>query len=128
VPKLDAMRGPDVPRGRGVLVLAIAALPWALAFQGGFAGARSSTAVPESAAAIESLTMLLVVTADRPTGSIASKRPEGARLLWAAPAGRSHLHHPMGLVHAPWPAVPIGWSEPLALHLAGRGPPLALAA
>lgn len=122
------MRGPDVPRTRGVLVLAIAVLPWALASQGGLAGAGSSTAVRESAAAIESLTMLFVVTADRPTASIAFKRTEGARLLWAAPAGRSHLHLPMGLVHAPWPADPIERSEPLALHLAGRGPPLALAA
>jgi hypothetical protein len=117
-----------VPRARGVLVLAIAVLPWALAFQGGLAGAGSSTAVPQSAAAIESLTMLLVVTADRPTGAIAFKRTEGARLLWGAPAGRSHLHLPMGLVHAPWPGVPIERSEPLALHLAGRGPPLRLAA
>jgi hypothetical protein len=117
-----------VPRARGVLVLAIAVLPWALAFQGGLAGAGSATAVPQSAAAIESLTMLLVVTADRPTGAIAFKRTEGARLLWGAPAGRSHLHLPMGLVHAPWPGVPIERSEPLALHLAGRGPPLPLAA
>jgi hypothetical protein len=109
-------------------VLAIAVMPWSLAFHGGLAGAGSSTAVRESAAAIESLTMLLVVTADRPTGSIAFKRTDGSRLLWDAPADRSHLHLPMGLVRAPWPAVPTERSEPLALHLAGRGPPLALAA
>jgi hypothetical protein len=122
------MRGLEIPRARGVLALAIAVLACALAFQGGLVGAGSSTAVPESAAAIESVTIPLVVTADRPTGSIAFKRTDGARLLWAAPGGRSHLHRPLGLVRAPWPAVPIERSAPLALHLAARGPPLALAA
>ena len=115
-------------RARGVLVLAIAVLPWAVASQGGPGGAGASTAVPESAAAIESLTMLLFVTADRPTVSNALKRTDGARVLWATPTGRSNLHVPLGLVHAPWPAAPTQRSEPLALHMAGRGPPLALAA
>jgi hypothetical protein len=122
------MTVPAVRRARGVLVLAVAVLPWAVASQGGLGGRGVSNAVPESASAIESLTMLLVVTADRPTVSIALKRTDGARVLWADPAGRSHLHLPIGLVHAPWPAVRIERSEPLALHLAGRGPPVALAA
>jgi hypothetical protein len=82
---------------------------------------------PEGPAAIESLTTVLVVTADRPVLSVAPKRTE-ARVLLATPAGRSNLHLPLGLVHVPWPAVPIERSEPLSLHLAGRGPPLAVAA
>jgi hypothetical protein len=110
------------------VVLALAVLPWAVASQGGLVGAGASTAVPESSAAIESLTMLLVVTADRPTVGVGLKRTDGARVLWATPAGRSTLHLQIGLVHAAWPAVPIERAQPLALHLAGRGPPLALGA
>ncbi|HKE53809.1 MAG TPA: hypothetical protein VKC55_03475 [Actinomycetota bacterium] len=121
------MRG-HVRGGRGVVVLALAVLPWAVASQGGLVGAGASTAVPESSAAIESLTMLLVVTADRPTVGVGLKRTDGARVLWATPAGRSTLHLQIGLVHAAWPAVPIQRAQPLALHLAGRGPPLALGA
>jgi len=122
------MRGPDVRRTRGVLVVAIAVLPWAVVSQGGPAGAGNSTAAPQSSAAIESLTMLFVVTADRPTVSIALKRTDGPRLPWAALGGRSNLQVPLGLVHTPWPASPSERSRPLALHLAGRGPPLPFAA
>jgi hypothetical protein len=122
------MTVPAVRRVRGVLVLGIAILPWAVASQGGPGGRGASPAVPESAAAIESFTTLLVVSADRPAVGVALKRTDGARVLWADPAGRSHLHLPIGLVHAPWPALRIERSEPLALHLAGRGPPFALAA
>jgi hypothetical protein len=110
------------------VVLAVAVLPWAVASQGGLVGAGDSTPVPESSAAIESLTMLLVVTADRPTVVVGLKRTDGARVLWATPAGRSTLHLQMGLVHAGWPAFPVERAEPLALQLAGRGPPLALGA
>ena len=122
------MTGPAVRRVLGVLVLAVAVLPWAVASQVGPGGRDASPAVPERAAAIDSFTSLLVVTADRPAVGVAPKRTEGARVPWVTPAGRSNLHVPLGLVHASWPAVPIERSEPLALHLAGRGPPLALAA
>jgi len=122
------MRGPAVRRARGVLVVAVGVLPWAVASQGGPSGAGGSTAVPEAAAAIESLAMLPVLTADRPAGGITFKRTEGARVLWTAPAASSNLHLPLALVHAPWPGDPIVRSQPLALHLAGRGPPLAVAA
>jgi hypothetical protein len=125
--KLGGMRGSAVRRVRGVLVLSVAVLPWAVAAQGGHPAGGASPVGPESPAAIESLTTALMVTADRPVLSVALKRTE-ARVPWATPAGRSNLHLPLGLVHAPWPAVPIERSEPLAVHLAGRGPPLALAA
>lgn len=111
----------------GVLAVAIAALPWAVASQGGPGGPGGTTAPPESAATMESLATLPVVAADGPTLSVALKRTE-ARVLLATPAGRSNPHLLQNLVHAPWPALSIGRSEPLALHLAGRGPPLALAA
>lgn len=121
------MRGSAVRRVRGVLVLSVAVLPWAVAAQGGHVGVGASPMGPESPAAIESLSTVLVVTADRPVLPGALKRTE-ARVLWTTPAGRSNLHLPLGLEHAPWPAVPIDRSEPLGVHLAGRGPPLALAA
>jgi hypothetical protein len=117
-----------VRRVRGVLVLSVAVLPWAVASQGGLGGVGAAPAGSESSVAIESLTTVLVVTADRPTLSSALKRTEVSRVLWATPAGRSNLHLPLGPVHAPWPADPIERFQPLALHQAGRGPPLPLAA
>ena len=96
--------------------------------QGGLGGAGANAVGPETTAAIESLTVLLVVTADRPTASSVLKRTDGMRILWATPARRSNRHLPLGLVHTPWPAVSTERFEPLALHLAGRGPPLAPAA
>ena len=102
-------------------------MPWAVASQGGHAGVDTSPVGPERSAEIETLTQLLVVTADRPSLSVAFKRNE-ARVLVLTPADRSNLHLPLGLEHMPWPPVPLERFRPLALHLAGRGPPLALAA
>ena len=104
------------------MVLVAAVLPWAVASPSGLGGSADPPAVRERAAAIESFARLLVVTADRPA-AIALKRTDGARAPWATPAGRSTVHPPLGLAHFPWPAVPIERSVPLALHLAGRGPP-----
>jgi hypothetical protein len=111
----------------GVLAVGIAVLPWAVASLGGPAGPGGTTAPPESAATIESLATLPALAADGPNLSVALKRTE-ARVLLATPAGRSNPHLQLNLAHAQWPASSIGRSEPLALHLAGRGPPLALAA
>jgi len=121
------MRGVAVRRARGVLVLAVAVVPWAVASTGGLGATDASPVGRESSTAIESLTSLLVVTADRPTVSVGLKRTEGARVLWALTAGRSSLHLVLVLMHTPWPAFPIERSQPLAVHLAGRGPPLAFA-
>ena len=117
-----------VRRVRGVVVLSVAVLPWAVASQGGLGGVGAAPAGSEGSVAIESVTTLLVVTADRPTLSSVLKRTEGSRVLWATPAGRSNLHIQLGLVHVPWPADPIERFQPLALHQAGRGPPLPVAA
>jgi hypothetical protein len=107
--------------------MSIAVLPWVVASQGGIGLPGISRALPESSTAIESLTSVLVVASDRPTVSVSFRPTDGARVLWSTPAGRSFLLHPSGIVRLPWLSGPVERSEPLALHLAGRGPPVLLA-
>ena len=109
---------------RGALILAIVVLPWVVASQAGIGGVGTSPTVPETTTAIETLTSVLVVASDRPTVSTSLKRTDGPRVLAAAPAGRSIVLHPPGLVPIAWSSGRIEGSRPLALHLAGRGPPL----
>ena len=118
------MRGPAVRPVRGALILSIAVLPWVAASPSGTGATGASPAVADGSAAIESLASVLVVASDRPTLAYSFKRTDGARVLWATPAGRAILLHPNGLIRLPWSSGPVQRSEPLALHLAGRGPPL----
>lgn len=119
------MRGHAVGPVRGTLILAISILPWVAASQAGM-GDGTSPAAPETTTAIETLTSMLVVASDRPTVSTSFKRTDGARVMWSTPAGRSVLLHPSALVRLPWSSGPTEGSRPLALHLAGRGPPLSI--
>ncbi len=83
---------------------------------------RSSVAT--DAAAIESVSSIELVASDRPTASPLAKRTDGPRLLSIVPADRLGVEPASSFTWLAWRSGSIGWSEPIALHLAGRGPPL----
>jgi hypothetical protein len=68
-----------------------------------------------------------VVASDRPSTLLFVRRTDGTQPAVTTPAGLA-LAHPSGLAWEPWPASPTARIVPLALHLAGRGPPLLAAA
>ena len=94
-----------VRRRRAVLVFAIASLPWAAASRVGEPDRASSGAVPNASTTLEAFTWMPVVASDRPSTLLF------VRLAWET-----------------WLASPTARIVPLALHLAGRGPPLLAAA
>lgn len=120
------MSGPAVRRYLSFFVLSVALLPWVVASRSGEGGGRAPVA-PERPTAIASLSSVAAVASDRPTVPISFKRADGVRVPLAAPAGRSSLHVPLGLDRLPTIPNPIVGSQVLALHLAGRGPPLPVA-
>jgi hypothetical protein len=111
---------------RAVLVFAIAILPWAAVSAVGERGA-SSGAVPNASTTVEAFTSIPVVASDRPSTLLFVRRAEKTQTAVTTPVGLA-LAHPSALAWEAGPASPIGRIVPLALHLAGRGPPLLAAA
>ena len=112
---------------RAVLVFAIAVLPWAAVSGVGARGAASSGAVPNASATLEAFTSMPVVASDRPSTPLYVRRADRTQTTVTTPLGLA-LAHPSALAREACPASPSARIVPLALHLAGRGPPLLAAA
>ena len=110
-----------------MLVFAIAILPWAAASRVAERGPASSDAVPNASTTVEAFTWMPVVASDRPSTLLFVRRADGTQTAVTTPAGLA-LAHPSGLAWEAWPTSPTARIVPLALHLAGRGPPLLAAA
>ena len=116
-----------VRRRRAVLVFAMAILPWGAASQVGERAPVSSAAIPNASTTLEAFTWMPVVPSDRPSTLFFVRRTDGTQPAVTMPAGLA-LAHPSGLAWETWLASPTARIVPLALHLAGRGPPLLAAA
>ena len=110
-----------------MLVFAIASLPWAAASRVGEPDPASSGAVPNASTTLEAFTWMPVVASDRPSTLLFVRRTDGTQPAVTMPAELA-LAHPSGLAWETWLASPTARIVPLALHLAGRGPPLLAAA
>jgi hypothetical protein len=97
-------------------------LPWVAAPHVGD-GANRDRSTIDTGAAIESVSTLELVTANRPTVSPSPKRSEGFRLLSIVPTGVFAEDPGSSFAWSAWSSGSIGWAEPIALHLARRGPP-----
>ena len=115
-----------VRRRRAVLVFAMAILPWGAASQVG-ERAPASSAVPNASTTLEAFTSMPVVASDRPSTLLFVRRTDGTQPAVTTPVGLA-LARPSALAREAWPARPTARIVPLALHLAGRGPPLLAAA
>jgi hypothetical protein len=109
------------------LVFAMAILPWGAASQVGERAPESSAVVPNASTTLEAFTWMPVVASDRPSTLFFVRRTDGTQTAVTTAAGLA-LTHPSGLAWETWPASPTTRIVPLALHLAGRGPPLLAAA
>ena len=112
---------------RAVLVFAIAILPWAAVSRAAERGPASSGAVPNASTTVEAFTWMPVVASDRPSTLLFVRRTDGTQPAVTTPNGLA-LAHPSGLAWETWLASPTARIVPLALHMAGRGPPLLAAA
>ena len=110
-----------------MLAFAIAILPWAAVSALGERSPVSSSAVPNASATVEAVTSMPVVASDRPSTLLFGRRTDRTQTAVTAPAGLA-LAHPSALAREAWPASPTARIVPLAMHLAGRGPPLLAAA
>jgi hypothetical protein len=110
-----------------MLVFAMAILPWGAASQVGERAPESSAVVPNASTTLEAFTWMPVVASDRPSTLFFVRRTDGTQTAVTTAAGLA-LTHPSGLAWETWPASPTTRIVPLALHLAGRGPPLLAAA
>jgi len=111
----------DGPPWRAVLVLALALFGWV-------AAPRSSaehpvgSSMPPVASAIESFPSVLGAASDRPLRSFSPRLGEGQRAIWIATVslpGMAPLSVPKSVRSSP----SILSAGPIALGLAGRGPP-----
>jgi hypothetical protein len=116
-----------VRQRRAVLVFTIAILPWAAVSALGERVPGSSGAVPNASTTVEAFTSMPVVASDRPSTQLFVRRADRTQTAVATPAGLA-LAHPSVLAREAEPARPTARILPLALHLAGRGPPLLAAA
>jgi hypothetical protein len=112
-----------VRRRRAVLVFAIAILPWAAVSRVGERSPASSGAVANASATVEAFTWMPVVASDRPITLLFVRRADRTQTASTTPVGVA-LAHPSWLAREASPASPTARILPLALHLAGRGPPL----
>jgi hypothetical protein len=106
-----------------VLVFAIAILPWAAVSALGERGPGSSGAVPNASTTVETFTSMPVAASDRPSTPLFVRRADRTQTAVTTPDGLA-LAHPSALAQETAPASPTAGIVPLALHLAGRGPPL----
>ena len=112
---------------RAVLVFTIAILPWAAVSALGERGPESSGAVPNAPTTVRAFTSMPVVASDRPNTLLFVRRTDRTQTAVTTPAGPAPAH-PSVLAREEGPASPTARIVPLALHLAGRGPPLLAAA
>lgn len=108
-------------RARSALVLALVVLPWVATSDTADLPGRDRSRHAVDAAVIESATTIEVVTADRPTVSPAKR--DVLRPMPSLPPAGPAFDAASSLAWLAWRSGAIGWSEPLALHLAERGPP-----
>ena len=116
-----------VRRRRAVLVFAMAILPWGAASQVGERAPASSGSVANASTSLEAFTWMPVIASDRPSTLLFVRRTDGTQPAVTTPAGLA-LARPWALAREAWPASSTARIVPLALHLAGRGPPLLAAA
>jgi hypothetical protein len=121
LPKLMTMTSPTALRTRSALVLAMLVLPWVAASHAADRPDRDHARLDGDAPAIESVTTIELVTADRPT--ISSTKRDGLRPIPSLPPAGPALDASSSLAWLAWRSGSIGWTQPLALHLAERGPP-----
>lgn len=107
-------------RTRSVLVLAMVVLPWVAASHAADRPDRDHARLDAGAPVIESVTTIELVTADRPT--ISTKR-DWLRPMPSLPPAGPAPDAVSSLAWLAWRSGSIGWTQPLALHLAERGPP-----
>jgi hypothetical protein len=74
-------------------------------------------------ATIRSLSTIELVTADRPMARPLATRSDGLRVLSTPPSADPRLHTALTFAWSAPRSGSIGWSVPIALHLAERGPP-----
>jgi hypothetical protein len=110
-----------------VLVFAIATLPWAAVSAVGDRAPASSGAVPNAPTSVEVFTSMPVVASDRPSTLLFVRRAERTQTAVTTPAGLA-MAHPPAFAREAGPASSTARIVPIALHLAGRGPPLLAAA
>ena len=110
-----------------MLAFAIAILPWAAVSALGERAPGSSGAVPNASTTVEAFTSMTVVASDRPSTLLFVRRGDRAQTAVTTPVSLA-LAHPSTLTREPRPASLTARIVPLALHLAGRGPPLLVAA
>ena len=110
-----------------MLVFAIAILPWAALSRVGERSQATSRGVANASATVEAFTWIPVVATDRPITLLIARRADRTQTAVTTPAGLA-LAHPSELAREAWPASPTARVVPVALHLAGRGPPLLAAA
>ena len=110
-----------------MLVFAIAILPWAAVSRVVERSPVSSGAAANASATVEAFTWMPVVASDRPITLLFVRRADRTQTAATTPVGVA-LAYPSGLAREALPAGPTAWIAPLALHLAGRGPPLLAAA
>ena len=108
----------------GVLLLAIAVLPWIALSRVGEWRDSSAPSLPRDHSAIESLTSRLVVTPDRVLFSVTGKRADGIRNIFTTPPNRIATLPLLllGWEASPWDSIPL--KEPYLNHPECRGPPL----
>ena len=116
-----------VGRRRAVLVFAIAILPWAAVSRVGERSPASSGALPNTSATVEAFSSMPVVASDRPNTLLLVRRTDRTHTAVTTPAGLA-LAHQAALAREDWPPRLTARIVALALHLAGRGPPLLAAA
>ena len=121
------MSGSALRRRRALLVFSMSTLPWGAASQIGERPPAPPGAVPNASTTLEAFTWMPVVASDRPSTLLFVRRTDGTQPAVTTPAGLS-LARPSALAREASPARPVGRIVPLALHLAGRGPPLLAAA
>jgi hypothetical protein len=105
------------------LVFAMAILPWGAASQVGERAPASSGPVANASTSLEAFTWMPVIASDRPSTLLFIRRTDGTQPAVTTPAGLA-LARPWALAREAWPASSTARIVPLALHLAGRGPPL----
>jgi hypothetical protein len=111
---------------RSALVLAAVYLPWVVAprADGPNTERPPVAADADDGTAIESRPTIELVTVDRPKVLPTPKRSDGLRPLSNLPVAGPAPDTASPLVWIGWRSGSVGWSGPLTMHLAERGPPL----
>ena len=122
MPKLLCVPSLTARHARPAFILALVVIPWVVA-------PRTEGPVPDrpdafdAAASIQTPPAIELVTADRPKISPTAKRGDGLRPVANPPPAGPALDPASSSAWLAWRSGSIGWSGPLALHLAERGPP-----